>query len=417
MKVAVVGTGIAGMVAARELQRAGCDLTVFESEPRIGGHTHTVDVELGGRRVAIDTGFIVFNQRTYPNFVRLLRELGVGWKDSSMSFSATDARSGLEYNGSSLSGLFAQRLNLLRPSFWSLIRGLLRFYREAPALLDDPSDERTLGEFLEQGRYPRAFVERHLVPLAAAVWSAGDTDIRRFPLRPFVTFFANHGFLQVDGRPQWLVVEGGSRTYAEALCAAFADRIRLATPVLGVRRRAGGVELETRAGIERFERVVLATHADISLRLLRDAAPLERELLSAFPYARNEVVLHTDARVMPRCRRAWASWNAYVPTAGGERVTVSYWMNELQGLRDVPDVFVTLNRNDAIAPERVLRRLVYHHPIFTQASFRAQARQAEIDGRGGVHYCGAYWGYGFHEDGVKSALAVVPRALAREVAL
>lgn len=417
MKVAVIGTGIAGMVAARELFRAGCELTVFESEPRIGGHTHTVDVELGGRRVAVDTGFIVFNQRTYPNFVNLLRELGVGWKDSSMSFSATDARSGLEYNGTNLSGLFAQRRNLLRPSFWSLIRGILRFYREAPAVLDDPGDERTLGEFLAAGRYPRAFVEQHLVPMAAAVWSAGDTDIRRFPLRPFVSFFANHGFLSVDDRPQWLVVQGGSRSYAQALTAPFADRIRLATPVQGVRRTAGGVELETRGGLERFERVVLATHADVSLKLLRDASPKERELLTAFPYQRNEVVLHTDPRVMPRCPRAWASWNAYVPTAAGQRVTVSYWMNELQGLRDVPDVFVTLNRDGAIAPETVLRRMVYHHPIFTHAAFRAQARHGEIDGRGGVHFCGAYWGYGFHEDGVKSALAVVPRLLASEVAV
>lgn len=417
MKVAVVGTGISGMVAAREIFRAGHELTVFESEPRIGGHTHTVDVELGGRRWAVDTGFIVFNERTYPNFVRLLEDLGVGWKNSSMSFSASDERTGLEYNGTSLAGLFAQRANLLRPSFWGLLRGILRFYREAPAVLDVSDDQRTLGEFLDAGSYPRSFVEQHLVPMAAAVWSASADDIRRFPLRPFVTFFANHGFLQVEGRPQWLVVEGGSRTYAEALTRPFRDRIRLATPVRAVRRTSGGVEVETRGELERYDRVVLATHADVSLRLLADPSPLERELLGAFPYSTNDVLLHTDPRVMPRSRRAWASWNAHVPASPGRGATVSYWMNELQRLEGAPDLFVTLNRSDAVDPARVLRRLVYHHPIFTDASFRAQARHGEIDGVGGVHFCGAYWGYGFHEDGVRSALAVVPRALVSEVAV
>ena len=414
MKIAVVGTGISGMVAASEVFAAGHDLTVFEAAPRIGGHTHTVDVVAAGRTWAIDTGFIVFNERTYPNFVQLLKRLDVPWKPSSMSFSATDERSGLEYNGTDLSGLFAQRLNVLRPSFWSLVRGILRFYREAPAVLDDANDERTLGEFLDAGRYSRAFVEKHLVPMVAAVWSAGGDDVRRFPLRPLLTFFANHGFLQVSGRPQWQVVEGGSRTYADALVAPFLDRIRVSTPVLGVRRVVAGVEVETRAEVERFDRVVLATHADVSLRLLADATRAEREILAAFPYSTNDVLLHTDASLMPRTRRAWASWNAFVPTSPDRRATVTYWMNELQGLREAPDFFVTLNRNDAVEPKRVLRRLVYHHPIFGVDSFRAQARHGEIDGVGGVHFCGAYWGYGFHEDGVKSALAVLPRLLQGE---
>ncbi len=416
MRVAVVGTGIAGLAAAWRLHRRH-ELTVFEAGAHVGGHTHTVDVEVGGRRLAVDTGFIVFNERTYPGFCALLRELGVAWQPSDMSFSVRCERSGLEYNGTSLNGLFAQRTNLLRPSFWRLLRDLVRFYREAPAVLDGPDEELTLGQYLERGRYSRAFVEQHLVPMAAAVWSARPAALRDFPLGFLVRFFHNHGFLAVGERPRWLVVRGGSRAYVEPLTAPFRDRIRLRTPVTRVERTPAGVRLRTAAGEEgTFDRVVLACHADQSLRLLAGADALEREVLGAFAYQPNDVVLHTDARLMPRRRRAWASWNYRLGDAPQDLPTVTYWMDNLQGLAGDPRLFVTLNQSAAIDEARVLRRFVYSHPVYSRAALRAQARRAEVDGRGGVHFCGAYWGYGFHEDGLQSGFAAAEELERRRAA-
>ena len=415
MRIAVVGTGISGLVAARRLARDH-DVHVFESGDHVGGHTCTVDVDTPSGPLAIDTGFIVFNEKTYPGFCGLLKELGVPWKASDMSFSVRCDATGLEYNGTSLDGLFAQRTNLLRPGFWRMVRDILRFYREAPAVLEGDDLDTTLGEFLEAGRYSPLFVEKHLIPMGAAVWSSRPDTMRAFPLRFLVQFFHNHGFLQVDDRPRWLVVEGGSREYVAPLIAPFADRIRLRTPVVRVERTARGVGLRTAAGDEElFDRVVLATHSDTALRMLADASPLEREVLGALGYQRNEVLLHTDASLMPRRRRAWASWNYHVTDPAAELPTVTYWMNALQGLDVDTDYFVTLNRSADVDPARVLRSFVYHHPIFSTAAVRAQARHAEIDGVSGVHFCGAYWGYGFHEDGLQSALAVL-RNLAREEA-
>lgn len=420
MKVAVVGTGIAGLVAAHRLQREH-ELTVYEAGDRIGGHTNTVDVETPEGTLAIDTGFIVFNQETYPHFCALLAELGVAWQESEMSFSVRCEKSGLEYNGTSLDGLLAQRKNLLRPSFWRLLRDIARFYREAPALLTAPDEGLTLGEFLARGRYSREFVDQHLVPMGAAIWSARPETLRDFPARFLVQFFHNHGFLQVEGRPRWLVVRGGSARYVQALAAPFRDRIRLRTPVVRVERVAAGVRVTTAAGeAATYDRVVLAAHADQSLRMLADATPSERATLGAFDWQRNEAVLHTDASMMPRTRRAWASWNYHVTHPASELPTVTYWMNELQGFdKDshgvLPQYLVTLNRTADIDPARVLRKFVYHHPIYSAEAVRAQGRHAEIDGARGIHFCGAYWGYGFHEDGVKSALDVVSR-LARAVA-
>ena len=420
MKIAVVGTGISGMVAARHLAEEH-DVTVFEAAPYLGGHTNTLDVDEDGRTLAVDTGFIVFNEKTYPAFCALMRELGVAWKPSDMSFSVKNEASGREYNGTSLNGMLAQRTNALRPSFWRMVRDILRFYREAPAVLDADDDTTTLGEFLERGRYSRAFIEDHLSPMGAAVWSARPEGMRAFPLRFLVQFFHNHGFLQVEDRPQWLVIDGGSRSYVEPLMRPLAGRVRLNTPVVRVRRverQAGtGVELRTKDGEEAvFDRVVLATHSDQSLRMLADATPLERELLGAFGYERNDAVLHTDAALMPRRRRAWASWNYHVTDPPSERSTVTYWMNKLQGLDARREYFVTLNRSDSVDPSKVLRRIAYQHPIFTTQAVAAQKRHAEIDGVHGVHFCGAYWRWGFHEDGVQSALAVlanVQRAQAR----
>ncbi len=413
MKIAVVGTGISGLVAARELCREH-EVTVFEAADRVGGHTHTVDIETPKGNLPVDTGFIVFNDKTYPEFCRLLSELGVARKPSDMSFSVRCEGTGLEYNGTSLDGLLAQRTNALKPSFWRMVRDILRFYKEAPFALASEGDDTTLGEFLERGRYSSMFVEKHLIPMGAAVWSARPDVMRSFPLRFLLQFFQNHGFLQVDDRPQWLVIPGGSRNYVRPLTEPFRDRIHLRTPVTRIERVAGGVAV--RAGGEQrlFDRVVLATHSDTSLKMLAAPTPLEQEILGAFGYQRNEVVLHTDTTLMPRRRRAWASWNYHVTDPAAELPTVTYWMNNLQGFEAREDYLVTLNRTADIAPDRVLREFVYHHPIYSTRTVQAQRRHAEIDGVAGVHYCGAYWGWGFHEDGVKSALAVT-RRLASEV--
>lgn len=427
MRVAVVGTGISGSLVARRLHEAGCELQVFEAAPVIGGHTATVDVDVGGRRVAVDTGFIVCNERTYPTFLALLDELGVAPVKSDMSFSARIEAADVEYNGTSTNALFAQRSNLLRPRFWSMVRGILRFYREAPALIaagdDDPS--LTLGEYLARERYSRAFIDWHLLPMTAAVWSGGERDVRRFPVRTLVRFFANHGFLQVQDRPQWLTIPGGARTYLDALVAPFRDRIHTSTPVRSVRRAADGVHVTTASGTrpdaethrERFDKVVLACHSDQALRLLGEGTAVERDVLGALRYQANDVVLHTDTRVMPRRARAWAAWNVHVAQGrdgdgdgDDEPVRVTYWMNRLQPLGPgAPDLFVTLNRSAEIDPRKVLFRTTYTHPIFDPAAIAAQRRYEAIDGVGGVHYAGAYWRYGFHEDGAWSAVRCLAR--------
>lgn len=409
MKICVVGSGISGLVAARGLH-AEHEVTVFEAADWIGGHTHTVDVPTRNGSVAIDTGFIVFNEATYPHFTELLRELTVDWKDSDMSFSARCEQSGLEYNGTNFNGLFAQRSNLLRPKFWRMVREILRFYREAPAVLEHPDDQTTLGEYLEKGRYSKMFIDKHLIPMAAAVWSGTPKTMRAFPLRFLVQFFKNHGFLQVDDRPQWKVVNGGSREYITPLIEPFADRIRLNTPIVGIECTPEGVHVQSVHGDEgHFDRVILATHADTSLAMLSDPSALQREVLGAFKFQKNEVVLHSDVSLMPRRRRAWASWNYHIaaPGRGPELPAVTYWMNNLQGLLEETPYLLTLNRGEAIDPALVLRRFQYDHPIFSTETVRAQGRHDEIDGVNGVHFCGAYWKYGFHEDGVQSAMAVL----------
>lgn len=413
MRVAIVGTGISGLVVAHHLAPAH-DLTVFEAGEHVGGHTHTHDFEVEGRSYAVDSGFIVFNEKTYPNFVSLLRGLGVPWRDSDMSFSVRDDRDGLEYSGTNLNGLFSQRRNVIRPHFWSMVRDILRFYRTAGAVLDDPEPGLTLGAYLARYGYRQPFIEQHILPMGAAVWSTSVRGMLDFPVEMFVRFFANHGFLQVGERPQWLTVEGGSRSYIEPLTARFSDRIRLRTPVTSVRRMPGGVELRTGDGeVATFDRVVLACHSDQALRMLADADDREREILGAIPYTENEVTIHTDTSILPRARRAWSSWNVRIETGDEPRLRATYWMNRLQGIDAPVDFLVTLNDSDGIDPAKVLRRLTYHHPYFTPDGVAAQARHSEIDGARGVHFVGAYWRYGFHEDGVNSALAVLASFLRR----
>ncbi len=403
MKIAVVGSGIAGNVAAYRLSREH-EVTVFEADSRVGGHTHTHDIELAGRHYSVDTGFIVFNDWTYPNFIALLDELGVASQPSSMSFSVQDAASALEYNGTSLNTLFAQRGNLLRPSFWRMLRDIVRFNREAPALLAG-GDDVTLGDYLAGQRYGREFVDHYIIPMGAAIWSTDATSMRAFPAQNFVRFFHNHGMLSVDRRPQWRTVCGGSARYVERLTARFRARIRLSTPVQSVRRVGGSVVVGTRAGhVERFDAAFIACHSNQALAMLADASGPEREVLGAITYQRNEAVLHTDARLMPRSRRAWAAWNYHVPRTEEGKVALTYNMNILQSLDAPKPLLVTLNRNDAIDPASVIARMDYEHPLFTRASAAAQQRQREINGPLNTYFCGAYWRYGFHEDGVVSAL-------------
>ncbi|MEB3328991.1 MAG: FAD-dependent oxidoreductase, partial [Candidatus Sericytochromatia bacterium] len=356
---------------------------------------------------------IVFNHRTYPNFVRLLAQLGVASQETEMSFSVRCERSGLEYNGTNLDTLFAQRHNLLSPGFLGMVVDILRFNRDGLAQAAQ-LPEATVGEFLAAHRYGRRFAAHYLVPMGAAIWSCPPRTFEAFPIRFVMDFFANHAMLQVHGRPVWRVIRGGSARYVEPLTAAFADRIRLNTPVLGVRRQADGVVVRTAAGEEHHDEVVLACHADQALAVLEDPSDVEREVLTAFPYQRNEAVLHTDASMLPRARKAWAAWNYRIPTTPGDAVTLTYNMNILQGLSSAHTFCVTLNDGANLPEEAVVKRLTYHHPIFTTARERTRARQAELLRTRHTSYCGAYWGYGFHEDGVNAALAVA-RAFGEEL--
>ena len=407
MKIAIVGTGIAGNVAAHRLHRRH-DITLYEAASHVGGHTHTHTVEQAGRGYAVDTGFIVFNDRTYPNFIALLGELGVAAQESSMSFSVRNEASGLEYNGTTLNTLFAQRRNLLRPSFLGMIRDILRFNREAPALLAEPGGELPLGELLARGRYGRAFVEHYIVPMGAAIWSTDAASMLNFPARFFIRFLHHHGMLTVNDRPVWRTIRGGSARYVEKLVAPFRDRIRLDTPVEWVRRLPGAVIVKARGEeAARYDALFLACHSDQALGLLADPSDAERAVLGAIPYQRNEAVLHTDTRLLPKRRLAWAAWNYHVTPGRPGPVALTYNMNILQRL-DAPTPFlVTLNRSDAIDPARVIQRIAYHHPLYTPASVAAQARHRELNGALGTYYCGAWWRNGFHEDGVVSALAAV----------
>ncbi|SFK30329.1 NAD(P)/FAD-dependent oxidoreductase [Lysobacter sp. cf310] len=405
MRIAVIGSGIAGLASAWLLSRRH-DVTLFESNDYFGGHTHTHDIELHGRRYAIDSGFIVHNPRHYPLLTRMFGELGVATQATTMSFSVRNEASGLEYNASTLDALFCQRRNLASPRFLGMVADLLRFYRQAPALLDREGDGPTLGEYLSEHRYGAAFRDEHLVPMASALWSAPSSAVLAFPARYLVRFMANHQMLQVAGRSQWAVVRGGSARYVDAMRAGWRVRERLGCAVRALRRDAEAVEIESIHGSERYDHAVLACHSDQALALLADADPREREILGAIPYQANEALLHTDAAVLPRHRKAWAAWNACVPRDPGEACTVSYCMNLLQGI-DSPEPFVvTLNRSAAIDPARVLRRLRYAHPVYSHASVAAQARKSEIQGRRRTWFAGAYWGWGFHEDGMRSAVEV-----------
>lgn len=405
MRIAIVGSGISGLACAYLLSRTH-DVVLFEADERLGGHTDTHTVEQRGCVYRIDTGFIVHNTQNYPLLSALFAELGVATQPTTMSFSVHNAASGLEYNATSLSGLFCQRRNLLSPRFWGLLADLRRFYRSAGALLDAPGAGPTLGDYLAEHGYGAAFRDDHLVPMASALWSSPAQQILSFPARYLMQFMAHHRMLQVAGRPQWRVVCGGSQRYVQAMQARWQAMVRTGTPVLGLHRDARGAELLLPGGSERFDAVILACHSDQALALLRDADAREREILGAIAYQPNEAVLHTDARLLPRSRKAWAAWNAYVPAEPDAPCSVSYCMNLLQGVTSPSPFVVTLNRTQAIDPRTILARRQYAHPVYSHASVAAQARKAEIQGRRHTWFAGAYWGWGFHEDGMRSAVDV-----------
>ncbi len=407
MKIAIIGSGIAGLTSAYLLNRNHA-ITVFEASDWIGGHTHTVDVQVHGQSYAVDTGFIVFNDWTYPNFIRLLSQLGVGFKATEMSFSVSDPISGVEYNGHNLNSLFAQRRNLLSPKFWGMVRDILRFNREA---LNDLNQQRiasdmTLGDYLKANGYSERFIQHYIVPMGAAIWSMSLNDMLGFPLQFFVRFFKNHGLLSVSDRPQWCVIEGGSSSYVAPLTESFKQHIRLNCAVTRVERDGDGVTVHSAAGSERFDKVVFACHSDQALALLAAPTPTEQAILGALPYADNDVVLHTDTRLLPKRPLAWASWNYRLGGPEDQPAAVTYDMNILQGIQSDTTFCVSLNQTAAIDPSKILARYTYAHPQYSLAGMAAQARWEELLGANHSYFCGAYWANGFHEDGVVSALRV-----------
>jgi predicted NAD/FAD-binding protein len=405
LNIAVIGTGIAGMSAAWLLSEAH-RVTVYEQDDRPGGHSHTVDVATGDGTMPVDTGFIVYNEAAYPNLTALFAHLGVATKPSVMSFAVSLHGGRLEYSGTDFNGLFAQRKNLLSPRFWSMLRDLVRFYREAPAVQDSLGVE-SLGAFLARGNYGAPFRDDHLLPMAAAIWSAPPALLLDYPARSFIRFFENHGLFKIAGRPAWRTVVGGSREYVRRLTRRHADRIRLANGVETLIRTPDGVRVVDASGeATLFDHVVVATHADQALAMIDAPTPEESRVLGAFRYGRNHAVLHRDTALMPRRRAAWSSWNYLESRGASASLCVTYWMNELQGLADPTPLFVTLNPCRAPRPEAILREMTYDHPIFDVPALGAQQRLWSLQGQQRLWFCGSYFGAGFHEDALQAGLAV-----------
>lgn len=410
MKIAIIGSGISGLTCGYYLSRDH-DITLFESNDYIGGHTATVDVEVEGVNYSVDTGFIVYNDRTYPNFIAMMNEIGVEGRPSQMSFSVRNDSNGLEYNGHTLTTLFAQKRNWLNPKFYSFIFEILRFNRLVKECASQStSEETTLGDFLTSQRFSDYFCDNYILPMGAAIWSSTLADMRAFPLAFFARFFLNHGLLDVTNRPQWYVIKGGSREYIKPLTKGFSDKIRLNSPVESVVRDQAGVTLRVNGQSERFDQVIFACHSDQAKKLLADSNGVEREILSDLAYQANEVILHTDESLLPKRKAAWASWNYWLDGSNQEQSrapTLTYNMNILQHIQAPQTFCVSLNSSDQIDKEKILKTFVYHHPVFNRASIAAQSRRNEINGMSRTWFCGAYWYNGFHEDGVRSALDVV----------
>ncbi|MFT5433375.1 MAG: putative NAD/FAD-binding protein [Myxococcota bacterium] len=401
MRIAIVGTGVSGLVVGHLLHPKH-DVTVFEARDRIGGHVNTVRFDDGSREWSVDTGFIVYNEANYPLFTRLLSQLDVPTQPTAMSFSVRCDRTGLEYNGSTMRQLFVQKRNLLSPGYYGMIRDILRFNRNAPAAVRNGSAGMSLGEYLNEGGYSSRLADHYIVPMGSALWSMPRSRVLEMPAEFFVRFFENHGMLTVDDRPEWRVVQGGSERYVEALVGAFRDRIRTSTPVKSVRRDSDRVVVNG----EDFDHVVMACHSDQALGMLEDPTTDERQILGALPYQTNDVVLHTDTSVLPRRKRAWGAWNYHIAGKEDAPATVTYDMNILQTLQADQTYCVTLNPPDQLDPARVLYETRFSHPLYTPNAAVAQGRWSEISGLNRTHFCGAYWGFGFHEDGVRSGIAV-----------
>jgi uncharacterized protein len=410
MRIAIVGAGVSGLVVAH-LLRGHHEVTVFEAGHYAGGHTNTIRVDTAGETLYVDSGFIVFNDRNYPSFQRLLERLGVDSQPSVMSFGVSDGTGDFEYSSGSANGLFAKRAHLITPWFHRMVADLARFNRAARKLLLAQHDgDISLGEWLERHAFSPAFVERLIVPQVSAVWSADPAQRWSFPARFLAEFFDNHGVLSFVGRPQWRTIRGGSFRYVEALTRPFSQRLALSTPVQAVTRHSDHVLVSARGREpERFDEIVFATHSNQALSLLTDASDREHEILGSIPYLPNEAVVHTDTKMLPRRRRAWASWNYHLLDQPGDRTTVTYDMNRLQSLTTDVQICVTLNRTAEIDPDKVISTITYEHPVFTREGVKAQRRHEEISGRNRTSYCGAYWGWGFHEDGVASALRAAAR--------
>lgn len=406
-RIAVVGSGIAGMSAAWLLSRR-FDVTVFEKNGRLGGHANTVEVATPDGPLHVDTGFIVYNEENYPNLTALFEHLGVATRLSDMSFGVSLDEGALEYSSFNLQGLFAQGANLVSPRFWSMLRDIRRFYRAGNrAVVNDTLPAQSLGDYLRAGGYCRAFEEDHLLPQAAAIWSTSPGAMRDYPVAAFLRFFHNHGLMQLTARPLWRTVVGGSRAYVEALTRTYADRVRLGCAAVSLRRAEDGVWIRDAHGeVQRFDDVVIAAHADQALHLLEDPDAAERRLLGAIRYSTNRAVLHTDPALMPRRRAAWSSWNHLGRRADPDSGGVTYWMNRLQGLPERWPLFVTLNPASDPHPDTVLRDQTYEHPLFDAAAVEAQSQLWSLQGVRRTWYCGAWFGAGFHEDGLQAGLAV-----------
>lgn len=405
MRIAIIGGGISGMVSAFLLNQDHT-IVLYEADNYIGGHTHTINVRAGSKTYAVDTGFIVFNEVTYPNFLKLLRRLGVEYQTSRMTFSVKSERDGVEYGAHNLNTLFAQRKNLLDPSFYRMIREIFRFRREFGRLLKEERQAESLVSYLISRGYSRRFIDYFIIPLGSSLWSTDPKRIHDFPLATFVRFFDNHGFLRIKNPFEWKVIKGGSARYVEKLVEPFQDKLRTGTPVRALTRHADKVLVQLDHGVvELFDHVVLAVHSDQALALLSDPTPAEREILGAIPYQENLTILHTDTRILPERRRIWSSWNYLIPKEERTKPIITYDMNILQTIQAPEEFCVTLNRPEGIASDRIIGTYSYQHPVYTTAAPDAQKRHGEISGVNRTHYAGAYWGYGFHEDGVNGALA------------